>query len=305
MDKAIVLLSSYNGAEYIGAQIESIISQSYDNWKLIIRDDNSGDGTVDIIKDYCRRDSRIHLISDDKGNLGYPACFYELTDTAPDAEYYFFADQDDVWFPDKIERAIRMLSALTDNRPAAYYGGYTICDENLASIRTAAPNHPAGSHIKLKDTLFEVCGLEFTMAVNRKALKLLNSHKPSFSTGRGTWMSMLYSVYADIVFDEEPCAFYRRHESAVTASNQSFWGLWIWRFKYLFGGGFKDFHDIIKDFYQTVGPELDVSDRRLLRLFSGEKYFPDVITKVFYPKRLRSRMMDEMALRFAFLIGRI
>lgn len=198
-----------------------------------------------------------------------------------------------------------MLSALTDNRPAAYYGGYTICDENLASIRTAAPNHPAGSHIKLKDTLFEVCGLEFTMAVNRKALKLLNSHKPSFSTGRGTWMSMLYSVYADIVFDEEPCAFYRRHESAVTASNQSFWGLWIWRFKYLFGGGFKDFHDIIKDFYQTVGPELDVSDRRLLRLFSGEKYFPDVITKVFYPKRLRSRMMDEMALRFAFLIGRI
>lgn len=69
--------------------------------------------------------------------------------------------------------------------------------------------HPAGSHIKLKDTLFEVCGLEFTMAVNRKALKLLNSHKPSFSTGRGTWMSMLYSVYADIVFDEEPCAFYR------------------------------------------------------------------------------------------------
>lgn len=89
MDKAIVLLSSYNGAEYIGAQIESIISQSYDNWELIIRDDNSGDGTVDIIKDYCRRDSRIHLISDDKGNLGYPACFYELTDTAPDAEYYF------------------------------------------------------------------------------------------------------------------------------------------------------------------------------------------------------------------------
>ena len=46
MDKAIVLLSSYNGAEYIGAQIESIISQSYDNWELIIRDDNSGDGTL-------------------------------------------------------------------------------------------------------------------------------------------------------------------------------------------------------------------------------------------------------------------
>ena len=299
--RVIVLLSSYNGAKYIEAQIESILCQTHTNLELLIRDDGSTDDTTGIIEKLAETDSRITFIRDHK-NLGYPKCFYALTDMAPEADYYFFSDQDDVWFEDKIERAVDMLSQLSPERPAAYYGGYTICDSELNPVKDA---RPMSKKITLKDTLFEVCGLEFTMAVNRKALALLNNNKPSFSTGRGTWMSMLYSVYADIVCDDRPCAYYRRHENAVTASNQSFFGLWAWRIKYLFGGGFDDFHEIIRDFYLTMGKKLDDKNRRMLRLFADEHYFPAVITKVFYPKRLRSRLVDEFGLRFAFLIGRI
>lgn len=313
---AVVLLSAYNGEKYIKAQIESILRQTFTDFELLVRDDGSDDSTKQIVKELAKTDSRIRFISDDnKGNLGYPKCFYALTDMAPDADFYFFSDQDDIWFEDKIERAVDMLSKLPSDVPAAYYGGYTICDEELKPVRNARPAHTPPKNkssdlpvcsISLKDTIFEVCGLEFTMAVNRSALELLNNNKPSFCTGRGTWMSMLYSVYANIVCDERPCAFYRRHQSAVTASNQSFLGLWLWRIKYLLlGGGFADFHDIIKDFYLTMGGKLDIKNRRMLRLFADDRYFPGVITKVFYPRRLRSRILDELALRFAFLTGRI
>ena len=299
--RVVVLLSSYNGAKYVEAQIKSILCQTHTNLELLIRDDGSTDDTIEIIERLAETDSRITFIHGDM-NLGYPKCFYALTDMAPDADYYFFSDQDDVWFEDKIERAVDMLSSVSPDRPAAYYGGYTICDSELNPVKDA---HPMSKKITLKDTLFEVCGLEFTMAVNRNALILLNNNMPSFSTGRGTWMSMLYSVYADIICDNRPCAYYRRHESTVTASNQSFFGLLAWRIKYLFGGGFKDFHEIIRDFYLTMGEKLDAGNRRMLKLFANKHYFPAVIPKVFYPKRLRSKLLDELALRFAFLIGRI
>lgn len=299
--RVVVLLSSYNGEKYIKAQIESILNQTHTNLELLVRDDGSDDATPKIIEELAKTDARITFIRDDD-NLGYPKCFYALTDMAPEADFYFFSDQDDVWFEDKIARAVNMLSKLPADKPAVYYGGYTICDEELNPVRD---EHPMQKNITLKDTLFQVCGLEFTMAVSRSALNVLNNNKPSFSTGRGTWMSMLYSVYANIICDERPCAYYRRHESAVTASNQSFWGLWAWRIRYLFGGGFNDFHEIIRDFYLTMGSKLDVKERRMLRLFADEHYFPSVITKIFYPKRLRSRLVDELALRFAFLLGRI
>lgn len=45
-----ILLATYNGEEYLGEQLNSILNQTYENWQLIVRDDGSTDGTVEIIK---------------------------------------------------------------------------------------------------------------------------------------------------------------------------------------------------------------------------------------------------------------
>ena len=299
--KAVILLSSYNGEKYIRQQIESILTQTYSNFILYIRDDGSTDSTVSIIEELAKTDPRIKFIKDDR-NLGYPSCFYYLTDTAPEADYYFFSDQDDVWLEDKIQSAIAVLENYDKATPVSYYSGYTICDSQMNKTGESPLIKRAP---KLSDVLFQVCGLEFTMAINKAALRLLNNNKPSFCSGRGVWMCMLYASLGHIVIDNNRYALYRRHDLAVTASDMSFIGKFIWRIKRFFGGGFNDYREILQDFYNTVATKLSEKDYRMVRLFADKKYFPSVITKVFYPKRLRFKFIDELALRFTFLIGKL
>ena len=67
--KIEILMATYNGETYIREQIDSIINQTYKNWILLVRDDNSKDNTVSIIEEYEKKDSRIRLLRDKKGNL--------------------------------------------------------------------------------------------------------------------------------------------------------------------------------------------------------------------------------------------
>lgn len=300
--KVVILLSSYNGGENIKEQIESILNQTYRNFTLIIRDDGSTDNTCRIIKNMAALDERITFIEDGK-NLGYPGCFYYLTDNAPDADYYFFSDQDDYWLEDKIEHAIKVMEKYNSDIPLAYYARYRVCDSNLKPVNDSRISHKP---ITLKKALFEVCSLEFTMAINHTGLKLLNANKPSFCTGRGTWMCMLYAALGKIICDDYVCALYRRHENTVTSSSMSGWGLFVWRFKNFFkNGGFADYRDILTDFNKTVGHRLDKKNKRMLHALSRKKYFPYVIIKTFYPCRFRSKLIDEIALRISFLIGKL
>ena len=64
-----ILLATYNGEKYIREQIESILNQSYKNIKLIISDDCSKDNTINILKEYEKKDNRIKLYIQ-KENVG-------------------------------------------------------------------------------------------------------------------------------------------------------------------------------------------------------------------------------------------
>jgi len=300
LKKAILLISTYNGETYLPAMLDSVVAQTYKNLEVYIRDDGSSDNTATILQKYEAKYENIHIMQGEK-NLGYPACFYYLTDHAPKGDYYFFADQDDVWFPDKVSRAVERLSKEPEG-PLAYYAGYIVCDSDLNKVDESPKVH---KEIKFKDTLYEVCGLEFTMAINREAMELLNQNKPTFSSARGVWMSMLFSGLGRIIYDNQPCAYYRRHESAVTSSSMKGLGLWIWRIKNFFkGDGASGYRDILTDFCETVGPKLKEKDYKAIKLFARRKYFPYAFLKTFYPKRLRRGFMEELALRVTFLINK-
>ena len=61
--KVAVLLSTYNGEKYVGAQIHSILTQTYKNLVLVVRDDGSKDKTVKIVKEFMENNSNIKLVS--------------------------------------------------------------------------------------------------------------------------------------------------------------------------------------------------------------------------------------------------
>ena len=102
MEKIDILLATYNGSKYLHEQLDSILSQSYENINVIIRDDGSSDNTVMIIKEYEQKDNRVKLLSDNLGNLGFVRNFEELMKNST-SEYLMFSDQDDIWYIIKLK----------------------------------------------------------------------------------------------------------------------------------------------------------------------------------------------------------
>ena len=96
--KVNILLSTYNGEQYLAEQVKSIQEQTYQEWKLLIRDDGSSDGTVEIIKQLAARDSRINFINENHvENVGVIKSFHALLKHG-EADLYCFSDQDDFGF---------------------------------------------------------------------------------------------------------------------------------------------------------------------------------------------------------------
>ena len=90
-----ILMSTFNGDQYINSQINSIINQSYKDWKLSIADDVSKDDTINILKKYSSLDSRIDFYSN-KMRCGPLISFFHLLKNSKE-EYVIFCDQDDIW----------------------------------------------------------------------------------------------------------------------------------------------------------------------------------------------------------------
>lgn len=118
----IVLMSTYNGQQYLAEQLESIMQQTYKgNITVLIRDDGSSDGTAAIVSAYPKQENRnIQFV--EGSNVGPQRSFLELIRLAPKADFYFFADQDDVWDSDKMEIAANAMAG--QDKPACYCSNF-------------------------------------------------------------------------------------------------------------------------------------------------------------------------------------
>ncbi len=112
-----ILMATYNGQKYLKSQIESIISQTYKDWCLYVRDDGSTDKTLNIISEYCNLyTNKIFLFKDSTIHRGAAHSFMWLLEHV-NADYYMFSDQDDIWLPNKIQYSLDKMSALECNNP--------------------------------------------------------------------------------------------------------------------------------------------------------------------------------------------
>lgn len=132
-----ILMATYNAEKYLSNQIDSIISQSNQDWTLYIRDDGSSDRTNIIIQDYIKRYDNIFVINDHEGNLGCRDNFFKLLDSV-DSQYYMFSDADDVWLPTKIEESYELIKKAemesSPEVPILVHSDMVVVDENLQPI---------------------------------------------------------------------------------------------------------------------------------------------------------------------------
>lgn len=133
-----ILLSTYNGESYLSQLLDSILAQSYLNWRLLIRDDGSSDSTVAILKTYISRyPHRFELIEVSKENIGCTNSFFQLLERSR-AEYIAFCDQDDVWLPEKLSVQISEITALErchgKSRPILVHSDLQIYNKDMQLV---------------------------------------------------------------------------------------------------------------------------------------------------------------------------
>jgi glycosyltransferase involved in cell wall biosynthesis len=114
-----VVLGTYNGEAYLHEQLRSVLAQTYPALEIIAIDDGSRDGTVGILREYAGRDTRMRVVVNER-NLGFVRNFEKGCRLAG-GEYIALCDQDDYWFPEKIEKMVKAI------------GGYPMvyCDSQL------------------------------------------------------------------------------------------------------------------------------------------------------------------------------
>ena len=132
--KVTILLSTYNGEQFLAEQINSIQEQTYRDWQLLIRDDGSTDGTQAVIEDFCRKDDRISFINrEESQNLGVIQSFHSLLQYQ-DSDFYLFSDQDDVWLPDKIAMQLAEADKYDSSLPLLVYTDLKVVDQELQVV---------------------------------------------------------------------------------------------------------------------------------------------------------------------------
>ena len=131
MEEVEILLTTYNTKKkYLQKQIESILKQTYHNFKLLISDDASKEETKEILKQYQKQDPRIKLYLQEK-NLGYNKNFEFLLKQAK-ANYIMFADHDDIWYPQKVEKSLKIMQ---EKKVDLVYCNANQIDENDKTIK--------------------------------------------------------------------------------------------------------------------------------------------------------------------------
>ena len=106
-DLVSVIMPCYNAAKYIGASIESVMNQTYNNWELLITDDCSTDNSREIVEKYCQKDPRVKLLQLEKNSGAGPARNNSIK--AAQGRYIAFLASDDMWKPQKLEEQIRFM----------------------------------------------------------------------------------------------------------------------------------------------------------------------------------------------------
>lgn len=299
MDKKVaILLSTYNGENYIREQLASFLNQSYRNIEIVVRDDGSKDNTVEIVKKYQEKHNNIRIV--EGKNLGFIKSFFELLKLG-DADYYAYADQDDVWLPNKIELAVNSLNQLDDSKPNMAFSNVDYYDTSMTFIGNGEKNKT----YSFTNSLYECCSQGMTMVINQKARDTILDNLPSKCLFHDWWTYMICSSLGEIAYDDVVTVKYRRDKKNATAEGQGFLAVLIWRIKNLFGkNGFSDIRTQQKEFKNNFYNKLTEEDKKVLDIFVQEKYnFIKAVKKAFYPKKIRRKLTADIAVRVLFILG--
>ena len=222
--RVAILLGTFNGEDFLDAQLRSIERQVGPAWEMVVSDDGSQDGTLECLSAFRRRagEDRVSITSGPE--RGYVANFLSLLHSPTDADYFAFADQDDVWDADKLHRAVSVLSRLPQERPALYCSRTRLIDEQGRPLGLSPRfSRPPG----FGNALVQNIGGGNTMVFNRAGRELLVAFGDVDVVSHDWWLYLVISACGgEIIHDLEPSLDYRQHRRNQIGSSQHLSDRW-------------------------------------------------------------------------------
>lgn len=223
-----ILITSYNGKNFLEEQLNSIFCQNYGEWKIFIRDDNSSDNTRHIIEDFSKKSpNKVIDVNDYLGNLNVKAN-YSFLMQQEDSDYLLFCDQDDVWLPDKISTTLFTMHAAEAkygaDTPLLIHTDLCVVDCNLQPIAPSFwkyQNLNSKLGMSLNRLMPQNVVTGCTVMINRSLAKLA-APIPEDAIMHDWWLALVAALFGQVVYLDEPTLLYRQHGNNSVGAKR--WG---------------------------------------------------------------------------------
>lgn len=209
-----ILMSVYNGEKFLKTQLDSILNQTYKDFKLYIRNDGSKDSSAQIIESY--DDDRI--IFSDESNVGASDSFFELLRTAPDSDYIFFSDQDDLWYPEKLELLLEEIKKY-DDTPTMIFTDFKTIDGNGdlidESYEKQASLNICPGEISIEKIIVHPYVFGCASVINKKLAQIVRN-QPQGIEMHDCWISQTASAVGKLIYMPVQTIAHRFHNNNAT-----------------------------------------------------------------------------------------
>ena len=226
-DTVAICMATFNGEQFINEQIKSIIDQTYKNWILFIRDDNSNDATAEMLKSWAEAvPDQIVVLTDPTLAGGSAsknfAAIVNFIKSNYEFNYFMFADQDDYWLPEKIEKTLVKMKETEEKvgGPILVHTDLKVVDSELHILGDSFFKYRAlKPEIKELSTLLVQNNVTGCTMMWNKLLNEITVLTDERVIMHDWWFTLTACCFGTIVCLEEPTILYRQHgKNAVGAT---------------------------------------------------------------------------------------
>ncbi len=288
-----VLMATYNGEKYLRQQIDSILQQKTDiPFDLIVRDDGSKDATLEILESYSLQGSLKYYA--DK-NLGAAKGFIQLLRDNPGYDFYAFADQDDVWEADKLQKGLNKISGVTG--PVIYCANSVLVDENLQSLgRNTHRELPTYNLVSI--LCLACCAQGCTSVFNSALARVIQNHNvPEVFIMHDSLITCLCGLIGGtVIYDHEPSMKYRMHGKnvfGVVTAKQNLWRVIKSRLKEITTKPKISMYVQAKNLLDTYNGEIPPENKRLCQTVIRSEHSLKARLQLVFDKNLKHDTLNK------------
>ena len=302
--KLTVLLSTYNGQQYLPAQLDARLAQELLPAKIRVRDDGSSDDTLKILKEYSEKYPIIEYYC---GENRKPAgSFWNLIETCEDADYYALCDQDDVWFKDKLSTAVKVLEKEDPDIPLLYCSRFTLTDKDLNPINSDVSKLYGFSdfpHSLIYHTA-PGCTFVFNHAARKKVLQY--DITKEYCIIHDAIIHKVTAMFGKVILDETPHMYYRQHGNNQIGLSADKVKVFFGRIDRFLRSDIRNYRSrTAKSLLRVYGDQIDEDKKDLLDMVANYEDDPKLKRCLMKEKRFRSGTINDLFFRLLVLVNYI